>query len=200
MKKGCAPITIATGSGFFFSLATSSERHRLGLGMHHGAVIGQVSGTFDRDHGVGDVGRAIGGEVLEKRQLRQVDLVLDDVEHRAFGNHLRIDRGTRFCLIRLMNKRFFTTQQPGDPCPRGKEVGSDLDAVDALEHHQRRPALGGERVDHRRDFLVGGDLVLDHDDVVGKPLAVVLEELVIVLVHADPATFCTRPARCTYPA
>jgi hypothetical protein len=75
------------------------------------------------------------------------------------------------------------TEQARDAHPRREDAGDDLRAADALEDQHRVASLRRERRQDRGDFLVGRDLVVEDEDVVGVLGAVALEEAMEVLLY-----------------
>ena len=85
---------------------------------------------------------------------------------------------------------FCGAQQASDALPGGEDAGDNLAAAYALELQHRVAALRRERPEDRGDVLVGRDLVLEDQDVVGVLGPVALEKAVEILV-ARRAYFST---------
>jgi hypothetical protein len=160
---------------------------QLVLRMNHRAVVAEVARLLADHETVGDVRRLIGLEVLEERQPREIDAVLDAVQDRPLRHHLRIDRLARLLLIRVVDLVRGGAEEPRDARARREHVGRDLRAFHAIEDQQGVAALRRECPHDRGDFLVGRNFVVDYEDIVRVLCPVLLEERVKVLAHFTPA-------------
>jgi hypothetical protein len=75
------------------------------------------------------------------------------------------------------------TEQARNALARGENASDDLGAADPLEYEHRIASLRRERPQDRGDFLVGGHLVIQDQNVVGVLGAVALEEAMEVLLY-----------------
>src|SRR5262245_55782212 len=87
----------------------------------------------------------------------------------------------------------FTPEQARNARARREDVRRHAGAGHALQIQHRIARLRGERPDQRGHLLVGGDFFLYDQDIVGIPLAVLVEKSVEVLLHFTSR--CSRGGR-----
>ena len=142
MNSGCAPITIATGIGWPRSVghlqqppevaARMQAGGQLGLRVQHRAVVAQIAdagvGMLGDDHRVGDVGRAVGLEVLAAaagvRRSMSSPCSISSL-HRAALDARAAPPLARARLVGRVQAAGVDAEQPADALARGEHVGRD---------------------------------------------------------------------------
>ncbi|MNK97791.1 hypothetical protein D3C87_1181380 [compost metagenome] len=147
--------------------------------VQHRPVIAGVAdaglGVFGNQDGIGDVGAPVRGEVPDRGNRRQIDLLLHDVRHRAARQHAwRLHAAAARLVLGMDAGRRDSAEHAPHALARGEQVGDQRrgEARHVLEHDGRMAVLRGQCPDQRGRVLVGGHGVAHGQDVVGIRRAV----------------------------
>ena len=172
------------------------------LAMQHGAMKAHVAVALLRmlgnDHAIGDVGRTVGGKVLQQRQAVQIDVVLlHQIEDRSAGQLRGGAQIARPALVFGMNAGRIDTQHAADALARSEQVGhgagSAADGRHAArgiggiacahlgEQQQRMPSLLGQRTGDGGDLLISRHRLAHLQHIVGMGSAIVGQKAAQVL-------------------
>ncbi|MDR9177329.1 hypothetical protein FEP16_04467 [Burkholderia multivorans] len=171
-----------------------ARRKRIARGAHR-AVIAEVRDArfriFRDDHRVRHVRTAIGFEVADHRQLREIDRVAFEhaIEHGPVRYDDRRDRRVRAPLPCIEQIVRVDAEQPRDACARRKYVRDERhrETVDALADEHVVPPARRERRDDGRHVLVRRQRLREREYVVGVMRAIGVREVMKVLLLGEKA-------------
>ena len=167
------------------------------LAMQHGAMKAHVAVALLRmlgnDHAIGNVGRTVGGKVMQQWQAVQIDVVLlHQIENRAAGEFLWGTQIARPALVFGMNASRIDPQHATDALARSEQIGhgaggathnagSTIRCAYLGEQQHRMPSLFGQGTGDGGDLLIGRHRLAHLQHIVGIGSAIVGQKAAQVL-------------------